>query len=143
MKIWKAILSIVLLVIVAQVIHTVGAMSTMNYYTNPNYFPVWSKLMMPYAGPPPASFQYLSLTFGLITWTLFVCAYWMVKTGIPGSNNITKGLLFGLIAFMVSGLSGTLPMILLINLPIKLIAYWGIENLVILSINGMITSELN
>ena len=48
----------VLFGIIALIVHWIFAYVGMDYYLDPAYFPVWSKLMMPTAGPPPASFLY-------------------------------------------------------------------------------------
>lgn len=137
-------ISIVLLsTIVAQIIHMVGAGFGMNYYTDPNYFPVWSKIMMPSSGPPPASFLYWSIGIGIITWALFTWVYTILKNSIPGSGYLQKGVMYGILVFLVSGLSGSLPLFLLINLPLGLIVLWGIEGFIILGINGIITAKLN
>ncbi|MCJ7743432.1 MAG: hypothetical protein MUO99_02595, partial [Dehalococcoidales bacterium] len=53
----------VLYAIVGEMIMTLGAMADMNYYLDANYFPVWSKIMMPAAGPPPATFMYTGIVF--------------------------------------------------------------------------------
>ncbi len=45
----------VAMTILAQIVHTLESILTMGYYTDPAYFQVWSKVMMPAAGPPPAS----------------------------------------------------------------------------------------
>jgi hypothetical protein len=40
---------------------------TMGFYMMPQYWPVWSKVMMPEAGPPPTSFYIWALIFDFIT----------------------------------------------------------------------------
>lgn len=142
MKTVKFIIAVILLTVVAQVVHTVGAMLTMKYYLDPNFFPVWSKVMMPCAGPPPPSFMLWALGLGLISWAIFCAVYMILKSGVPGKSGIYKGLLFGLLMFLVGGLSGYFALFLMINLPLGLIAEWGIESLVILLINGAIAALL-
>lgn len=143
MKTWKPVIAVILLTIVAQIIHTLGASFSMNYYTNPDYFPVWSKIMMPYAGPPPASFMLWALGLGLLTWIIFVAVYKIVKAGIPGNSPVVKGLAFGLLVFLISGFSGSVSLFLMINLPLGLIISWAVEGLLILLVNGVITAVLD
>ena len=35
------------------IVHMAGAIVDMGYYLMPDYFAVWSKIMMPVPGPPP------------------------------------------------------------------------------------------
>jgi hypothetical protein len=143
MKTLKFIVSVVLMVIVAQVVHTIGAMMAMRYYMDPNLAQVWSKVMMPSAGPPPASFFYLSLGLGLILWAVFIAVYIVMKNGVPGKGALQKGLMFGLLIFLVSGLSGAIGMFLTVNIPKGLNFMWTVESLIILLANGVIAASLN
>jgi len=134
----------VLMTIVSFVIHTIEAIATMGYYTNPAYLQVWSKVMMPVAGPPPPEFTYLSLAFAFVTWVLFAMVY--VKLGglVSGKDKLNKlkqGLKFGLYAFMLAGIPGALSMYLLINLPPSLIVIWAFTGLVIDLIGGVAAAK--
>ena len=128
--------------IVAQILNTVGAFLTMSYYLIPQYFPVWSRLMMPTAGPPPMSFYFLSLLFGFVAGTLFALVYTLIKGSLPKPLWL-RGIYYGLLVFLVGGIPGYLSMMLLINLPFGLIAFWAFEGLVIYLINGIITAAIN
>ena len=143
MNIWKIFLSLVLLVIVAQVIHTVEAMLTMQYYTDPAYAAVWSKIMCPNAGPPPATFYYCSLAIGALAWFLFMLVYAVVKSAVPGANGWQKGAMYGLLVWLVAGLPAMLSMGSLINLPMILVAAWIISQLIVDLINGAINGAIN
>jgi hypothetical protein len=140
---WRVVLATIIYVVIAQVIHTVGAMATMKYYLMEEYFPVWSKLMMPTAGPPPASFYAYSIFYELIAAFLFVLVFVVLKDGLPGRGAAKKGLIYGLIVFALAGLPGVLSMHLMINLPAALFVWWGFEMLVIYLLGGMITAKLN
>ena len=52
-----------MITIVSQIIHSIEAFATMDFYLDPNYFGVWSKIMMPGPGPPPAEFYYYSIDY--------------------------------------------------------------------------------
>lgn len=128
--------------IVAQVIHTIESMLTMSYYTDPAYFTVWSKIMMPTAGPPPTEFYYYSLTFSFITGLFFTVAYTVVEKSVPGNTFVKKGLIYGLLIWLVGGLSGSLAMVLLINLPVDLIAYWTVSGLIVDLMAGVVITKI-
>ena len=142
-SIGKVFLAGILYTIVAQIVHSIGAALSMKYYLIEKYFPVWSKLMMPSAGPPPASFMMYSIAFGLIGGILISLVYGVIKDGIPGDTLANKGLVYGLLLFLVAGIPGSLALTLLINLPAMLIVVWAVEGLIIYLLNGMIIAKIN
>ena len=139
----RILITAVILAIIAQIIHTIEAMLTMKYYMMEQLFPVWSKVMMPQAGPPPPSFMYLSLAFGVLTAIIFVVLFITLKNAVPGKGWLGKGLAWGLITFLLADLSGMLMLYLLINLPKRLILAWAISGLVIKLISGPVTAAIN
>ncbi len=138
----KGIGATIVLVIVAQIIHSIEAYLTMGYYTMAEYFPVWSKIMMPVAGPPPMSFYLYSLGFGIVTWALFTMVYTAVGCCLPGKTEFNRGMVFGLLVFFVGTLPGALSMVLLVNLPLGLIGSWVVSGLVLNLINGGLVSKI-
>ncbi|MEM4245129.1 MAG: hypothetical protein QW404_02135 [Candidatus Nanoarchaeia archaeon] len=137
-SVWRVFWAGILFAVLAQIIHTLGSWLTMGYYTDQNYFAVWSKLMMPTAGPPPQSFYLYSILFGIVGGILVAMVYGVVKNSIPGKTIAKKGLNYGLLVFLLAGVSCFLTMLLLINLPAQLILWWAVENLVTYLIGGMI-----
>jgi len=124
----KIILGAIAYVVISFVISTLSSYLTMNYYTNPNYFAVWSKIMMPGAGPPPTSFYYYSITFAFIGGLILSFIYSRVE-GIFGKKSVMqKGLRFAIGMFLVSAIPFFLNMYLLINLPLGLLISWLIFN---------------
>ncbi len=139
----RAILVAVLLTVIGFVAHTAEAMATVDYYADPGYAGVWSGLMMAEPGPPPAEFTYLSLAYGFVTALIFIWAYKLVEPGLIGADGyIRKGVLFGLLLFLVGTLPGALSLHLLINLPSALIAWWAFSGLVIAIIDGIVIAKL-
>lgn len=132
----------VAMTILAQIFHTVESILTMGYYLDPAYFQVWSKLMMPVAGPPPASFYIYSIVFALVGWFLFAFAYSKLGAAIKEKTEIRKGLKFGALIFLVAGLPGMLSLYLLINLPAGLIISWMVSSLVLYLAGGIISAKL-
>lgn len=139
---WKLLLAGVLYAVTAQIIHTIGALVAMAYYTMPEYFTVWSKLMMPTAGPPPASFYVYSILFSLITGLLLAIVYVVVKESVAGKTKVKKGLMYGFLVFLVGGLPFSLTILLLVNLPFGLICEWAAETLVVNLLGGMVIAWL-
>jgi len=136
---WKIILAIIIVLIVAQALHFIEAQLTMDYYTDEAYFGVWSKIMMPEMGPPPASFMYYSVGFGLITWIFFVLVYYLLGSAVPG-RKAGRGVMYGLLMFLVGGIPGFLMLILLINLPLGIVFWWMGTGLIISLLNGLIVA---
>ena len=141
-KTWKIIVAAIVFMIISQVIHTIESFITMSYYTDQTYFPVWSKIMMPTAGPPPIEFYYYSLTFAFITGLLFTGVYTVVAKGVLGKTLVKKGLIYGLLIWLVGGIPGYLAMVLLINLPVDLIAYWAVTGLIINLLGGVAIAKI-
>lgn len=131
----------VLYAIVAQVTHSIGAMIGMSYYSDPAYKAVWSRFMMPAMGPPAVNFYVYSITFGVLTGILFVLVYHVIKDAIPVKNVDEKGILYGLLVFMLAGLPSTMSLYLLINLPVPVIVLWAVESWVVYLIGGIIAAQ--
>lgn len=128
----KILLAAVAYAVIAQIIHWIGAFLSMDFYIDPAYMGVWSQLMM----PPMTYFFYYSVGFAFITGALLAAVYSMVYCCLPARTNVKRGLVYGLIVFMVAGIPGSLAMYLLINLPAMLILLWTVENLVIYLLGG-------
>lgn len=142
-KIWKIIVTGLIITVISQVIHSACANLSMDFYTEEKYFPVWSKIMMPEPGPPPMSFLYYSIGFGIITGIIYTAVYVFIRGSLPNNNLTRKGIDLGLLLFFVAGVPGYLSMYLLINLPMMLIIYWAIEGLIIYLLSGIIISWIN
>lgn len=141
MKALKFIIAGIVFAIIAQIIHTVESMLTMSFYTDPAYFAVWSKIMMPGEGAPPTEFYIYSIIFGIIAGIIYAMIYSMINKSIPGKTITNKGLYFGFLLFLV-GIPWSLTMYLLINLPTLLLVAWSITSLVIDLIFGVIAVKL-
>ena len=128
--------------VIGQVVHTVESLLTIGYYMDPAYFGVWSKIMMPTAGPPGAEFYAYSLAFSLVSWTIFGYVYEKLGRAIEEKKISRKGLEFGALVFLVAGIPGALTMYLLINLPSGLLAAWTISQLILYLIGGVIAAKL-
>ncbi len=139
----KAVLVAILLTIVGFVIRAIETMLTMDYYMDPAYFTVWSRVMMPAAGPPPPEFTYLSLAFGFIIALVYIWAYKTVELALSSVDGwLRKGLLFGVLVFLIGVVPASLSLYLLINLPPGLLAWWTVSGLLIAFIDGIVIAKL-
>ncbi len=141
---WKVLVSGIIFAVIAQIIHTIGAYLSMNYYINPAYFSVWSPLMMGMEqGSLFNAFTYTSLGFLFITGIIFAFLYGIFRGTVPGKDIISKGLSYGFLIFLVASIPSYLSLYLLINLPAMLIFYWAVESLLIYLINGLVVAKIN
>lgn len=126
----KAVLAGVIYTLIGQILHMLGAQATMSFYTNQAYSGVWSKLMMPKAGPPPPGFYYYSLAFSWVTGFIFAVFYDWIKPVLPAAP-WKRIYYFVSLLVALSLVPGYLSMILLINLPLGLVVYWFVESVII------------
>ncbi len=126
----------------AYLVHLVGAALTLPYYMDPAYFPVWSKLMMPTAGPPPLSFSVYSLILGYIAALLFAFIYLKIRPLFKGKSRIRMGVTYGFGVFLVGGLPGLFMLGLLINLPFLLLVDWAIEGFIANIVGGILVAYI-
>ena len=138
----KLYLFAIVMAIVAMIVHTVESLLTMGYYTDPANFLLWSKLMMPGAGPPPAIFYAYSLLFAFVSWMLFGFVYIVLSGAIKEKDIVKRGLKFGTLIFLVGSLPGALTMVLLLNLPLGLIISWVISGLALNLAGGVAAAGL-
>lgn len=141
MKIWKIIVAGIVFTIIAQVIHTAESFATMDFYKDPTYFSVWSKIMMPGPGAPPMEFYIYSIVFSIITGIIYALVYTVISKSIPGKTIVKQGLFFGFLLFLI-GIPWSLTMYLLINLPVLLLAFWAMTTLIIDLVAGIIIAKI-
>lgn len=113
------------------VIRQVEAILTMKYYLSPQYFGVWSKLMMPQKGPPPANFFITSAIFTFATGVSLTLVYCYVKEMLP-KPFMKRVFLFADLMIGTSFIFFTIPAYLMFNLPVGLLVSWFISSFVIL-----------
>jgi len=82
------------------------------------------------------------LAFAFINGLLFTGVYSVVAKGVPGKTFGKKGTRYGLLVWLVAGIPSALSMVLLINLPIDLIAYWIVSSLIIYILAGIAVARI-
>jgi hypothetical protein len=132
LKYGKVLLASVIFTVISFVIHNVEAMIDMRYYVMPQYFGVWSKLMMPSAGPPPPSFMIISLIFTFITGVSLTLIYYYLKDHLPVEKK-RRVLYFADLMLGTYLVFFTLPTYLMFNVPGGLLVSWFISTFIILT----------
>jgi hypothetical protein len=117
--------------LISMFIRQVEAVLTMKYYQMPQYFGVWSKLMMPVKGPPPLNFFVTSTIFTFSGGVSLAIIYCYIREILPKSF-MKRVLMFADLMIGTSFIFFTLPSYLMFNLPIGLIISWFISSFVIL-----------
>jgi hypothetical protein len=137
----KVLLTSVIFTVIASVIHQIEAIVMMKYYVDPRYFGIWSKLMMPSAGPPPPQFMITSLIFSFVTGVSVALIYYYLRDHLPPVG-LKRVFYFADLLIATSFLFSTLPMYLMFNVPLGLLISWFISSFVILTINSWILVKI-
>jgi len=120
------------------VLRQAEAFATMKYYLMPEYFTVWSKIMMPKAGPPEASFYIAALIGSLLGGLVMVLAYLLLKKHYLSGNIWQQALHFTLKMNILLLVFSYYPMWLMIRLPLALICSWFVTGVVVTFLGGLI-----
>jgi len=129
---WRKILTVGLLYTVySMVIRQIEVFLTMKYYQMPEFFGLWSKTMMPTAGPPPPDFIILSLILTFYPGISLALIYCYIKELLP-KNFWKRVFFFADLMISASFIFFTLPCYLLFNLPPQLLLSWFISGFIIL-----------
>lgn len=139
----KLILAAIAFTVIGKIVNTLSAMLTMDYYMDPNYFAVWSKIMMPGPGPPPAEFMYYGIAFAFVYGLIFSYIYARVNSILKAKSWVQKGLRYGFGVFLIAGVPMFLNMYLLINLPLGLLLEWMIvDGLIAYLLSGIAVAKI-
>jgi len=128
---WVSVLvSAFIYTVVAMIVHGLEAAIMMRYYVSPIYFGVWSKLMMPSAGPPPPEFFLVSLIITFVSGICLALIYYYVQDLLPKKfwHRVT---FFADLMIATSFVFSPLPSFLLFNLPWQLLVSWFVASFVI------------
>jgi len=132
----KVIISGFVYLIISTIIHQVEVLLTMDYFKLPTYFGLWSKLMMPKAGPPPLKFYLFSFLFSLIAGLAIALLYEIIKDRVAKESAWKKTVSFTCLLVLLSGVFFSLPVYLLLNIPLGLLAIWFLSAVVIFAISS-------
>lgn len=122
----KVILSSFIVFIIEMLVKQTEAILTMRYYLMPEYFGIWSKLMMSKVGPPP-DFFILSALFSFLTALVLACVYECIKANLD-KKFWHRVLGFTKLMALLMLVFGYLPMFLLLNVPQALLISWFVSS---------------
>lgn len=137
----KVLLAGLLFLVISFLIRQVEVVFTMKYYLMPEYFGLWSKLMMPGAGPPPPEFMFLSMIFTFLTGAALAAIYDFIKDILPKKywqrvvtfTDMTGGLYLVFSIF---------TMYLLFNIPLGLLVSWFISGFLSILLGTAVFAKL-
>ncbi len=137
----RVIVASLILTVISMVVRNVEAVMTMKYYLMPEYLGVWSKLMMPSAGPPPREFFVISILFAFLSALVLACVYECFKSSLEKSFwrrvlGFTKLMMLLILVFAY------FPMYLMINIPLVLIVSWFINGTLIIFLGTVVLVKI-
>lgn len=103
----------------------------------PEYFGLWSKLMMPKAGPPPQEFFVLSVLFSFLGGLILACVYECIKNSLD-KKFLARVLGFTKLMVLLTLAFGYFPMLLMINIPQALMIAWFVSGSIILLLDAVV-----
>jgi len=129
---WGKVLLIGLLyTVISTIVRQAEIIWTMKYYTRPEFFAVWSKLMMPTAGPPPFEFMVTSMILTFAIGVALTIIYYYLKDYLP-KGFWHRATYFADILVSTSFVFFTLPVFLLFNVPVALLGWWFVSTFIVL-----------
>lgn len=134
---WKKILLVgFIYTIFTTIVHQLEAIMMMKYYQMPAFFGVWSKLMMPNAGPPPPQFMIVSTIMNFYSGLAIAIIYYYIRSLLP-KQFWKRIFFFADLMIATSFIFFTLPSYLLFNLPIQLLFSWFISSFIIIVLTSL------
>jgi hypothetical protein len=119
----------------------IEALLTIKYYMMPQYFGLWSKLMMPSAGPPPIEFTITSLVFAFVTGISVALIYYYLRDHLPPLG-FRRAFYFADLLIATSFLFFTLPSYLMFNVPVGILISWFISSFIILTAGSWVLVKI-
>jgi len=137
----KLLLSAAIFTVISYVIHMIEAMLTIKYYMMPQYFGLWSKLMMPAAGPPPPAFTITSVIFAFVTGISVGLIYYYLRDHLPPVG-FKRTFYFADVLVATTFLFFTLPSYLMFNVPVGILISWFISSFIILTAGSWVMVKI-
>ncbi|MCL5432631.1 MAG: hypothetical protein M1524_00755 [Patescibacteria group bacterium] len=137
----KIFIAAILYTAIAMLARQAEAILTLDYYKMPEYFGVWSKLMMPNAGPPPAGFLGISILLTFIGGLVLAIFYNYIKTLLP-DKLIKRAFSYTEIVAVIMLVLSYFPMYMMFHLPFALLVYWFITGVIIVFLSSIVFIKL-
>lgn len=87
------------------------------------------------------SFGFMLLELVVVN-LLFVVVYALIHKGVPGKNKYTKGLIYGLLVWLVGMIPGMFATAIYMTVSKVVVIYWTILALIMSPLKGIITSTI-
>lgn len=137
----KLLITAVIFAVISYVIHTIEAMLTIKYYMMPQYSGLWSKLMMPVAGPPPMAFTITSIIFAFVTGISVGLIYYYLRDHLPPLG-FKRAFYFADVLIATTFLFFTLPSYLMFNVPVAILISWFVSSFIILTAGSWVLVKI-
>ncbi len=129
---WKKIFLVgFIYTIFVSLVNRSEAVIMMKYYQVPEYFGVWSKLVMSKVGPLPIDFIVTTAIFTLYSGISLALIYYYIRDYLP-KLFWKRVFMFADLLIAASFIFFTIPSYLLFNIPPQLLLSWFISSFVIL-----------
>lgn len=126
----KVMLVGIIYTVVTMIVRQVESMMTLKWHQMPEYSGVWSKLMIPSAGPPPPEFFIVSTVATFLTGVSLCVVYHYLKEYLP-KNQWQRACYFADLLVATSFIFFTVPVYMLFNVPLILIGSWFISGFIL------------
>ena len=139
---WGKVIGIgVLFAVISMVVRQLEMLWTIQYYTDPAYFGLWSPLMMPKAGPPPPEFFIFSIISSIFTGMALTLIYYYLREYLP-KGYWKRSFFFADVLVATSFIFFTVPVALLFHIPYGLLAWWFGSTFVIVSASSLVIVKM-
>jgi len=128
--------------VIDSVLRQVEAFATMKYYLMPEYFTVWSTIMMPKAGPPGVAFFVAAFIGSLLGGLVMALAYYLLSENHLSGNIWQKAGQFTLKMNVILLVFSYYPMWLMVRLPLVLIISWFIAGVVVVFLSALAFAKI-
>jgi hypothetical protein len=125
--------------VISQLLHMVGLTISMDYYGQADFYGIWSPLLISTGNMTTGlSFFYVNIILGFIGAVLFVVVFTVLVRGLKGGP-AERGVLFGLLVFLVAIVPDSFSVFMLLNVPLEIIIFWTLESFIIFLVGGALT----
>lgn len=139
---WKKIIfASLILTVIDFIIHQIEATITIKYYLMPEYYGLWSKLMMPKAGPPPAEFFVISILVSFLSSLVLATIFVFIKDLLPKKHSL-RILGYTKITALFMLIFSYFPMFMMFNVPYVLLASWFLTSVIAIVVGACLFTKM-
>ena len=134
MKTGKIIIPAVTITILDTIVGAVTCGGVFNWVYRLEPTNVWKAM----DGPPGLTYYVGALILNVI----LVMIYAALKNGLPGTNKIARGLVFGFFVWTLGTLPGMFATYMFMNVATTVVIYWTISALILTPIKGLVIAAM-